>query len=150
MRCRSQITSWRGGLSKSLISSGDIGRRPLVLIQVFAEISERIGLVFEGSVTPIGLARRIISAVASGNSGRLFVWDMDKAQDYVVFVDNGYISFISSSEFRMVWNVNSRRMTYPPPNQRSHLPWAEIGDTTAEGSSALGGVNDVLGDRDIY
>ena len=101
----------------SLISSGDIESTTISAHSgFFAEISERIGLVFEGSVTPIGLARRIISAVASGNSGRLFVWDMDKAQDYVVFVDNGYISFISSSEFRSSLERQLATNDLPQPN----------------------------------
>ncbi|MGB0646633.1 MAG: hypothetical protein ACPGQS_05615, partial [Bradymonadia bacterium] len=85
----------------SLISSGDMESTTISAHAGFlTEILDRMGRVFEGRVTPIALARRILSTVASGKSGRLFIWDMDKAQDYVLFVDNGYISFISSSGFR--------------------------------------------------
>lgn len=68
-------------------------------LSFLTEIKERMGCVYEGSVSPIALARRIISIVSTCEVGRLFVWDLDAGSDYVLFVNSGYVSFVSTSAF---------------------------------------------------
>jgi tetratricopeptide (TPR) repeat protein len=94
-----------------LVLAGQAFRRSLILsdddavssisghVSFLTEIKERMGSVYEGAVSPIAMARRILSIVSTSEVGRLFVWDLDAGSDYVLYVDRGCVTFVSTSAF---------------------------------------------------
>ena len=82
-----------------IVSDGDAVSSISGHVSFLTEIKERMGSAYEGAVSPIALARRILSIVSTSEVGRLFVWDLDTNSDYVLFVNRGYVTFVSTSTF---------------------------------------------------
>lgn len=66
---------------------------------ILSEVKERLEIIFEGTISPMKLARQLLRLVSLRQTGRLLVWDLDQGDDYCFGVEQGYITTLSTSRF---------------------------------------------------